>query len=125
MIRLPPRATRTDTLFPYTTLFRSSRKGWLRMPASLADQAYEGLLAAIGEGRLRPGDRVRETALAAELGISRTPIRQALQRLARDGLVRLDARPRARIVQHSPDAIKQPSAPRQIPEGSPTRPAPP
>src|SRR3546814_15601218 len=101
MTRGPPRSTRTDTLFPYTTLCRSmtysdaqseSRKGWVRMPASLADQAYEGLLAAIGEGRLRPGDRVRETALAAELGISRTPIREALQRLARDGLDRKSTR---------------------------------
>src|SRR3546814_20948744 len=67
----------------YSDAQSESRKGWLRMPASLADQAYEGLLAAIGEGRLRPGDRVRETALAEELGISRTPIREALQRLAR------------------------------------------
>src|SRR3546814_8505972 len=30
MIRLPPRSTRTDTLFPYTTLFRSARRGALR-----------------------------------------------------------------------------------------------
>src|SRR3546814_4931994 len=29
MIRRPPRATRTDTLFPYTTLFRSYRADWL------------------------------------------------------------------------------------------------
>src|SRR3546814_12769428 len=28
MIRRPPRSTRTDTLFPYTTLFRSGRSGW-------------------------------------------------------------------------------------------------
>src|SRR3546814_10330162 len=28
MIRRPPRSTRTDTLFPYTTLFRSDRDGW-------------------------------------------------------------------------------------------------
>src|SRR3546814_13345888 len=28
MIRRPPRSTRTDTLFPYTTLFRSGRLGW-------------------------------------------------------------------------------------------------
>src|SRR3546814_6137828 len=28
MIRRPPRSTRTDTLFPYTTLFRSARGGW-------------------------------------------------------------------------------------------------
>src|SRR3546814_7181161 len=33
MIRLPPRSTRTDTLFPYTTLFRSSRPpGGRRLP---------------------------------------------------------------------------------------------
>src|SRR3546814_997652 len=30
MIRRPPRSTRTDTLFPYTTLFRSGRSGWRR-----------------------------------------------------------------------------------------------
>src|SRR3546814_2837658 len=38
MIRRPPRSTRTDTLFPYTTLFRSrrsARKSGLRHPASL------------------------------------------------------------------------------------------
>src|SRR3546814_15933930 len=35
MIRRPPRSTRTDTLFPYTTLFRSSEVGvtWTTMPA--------------------------------------------------------------------------------------------
>src|SRR3546814_4248043 len=30
MIRRPPRSTRTDTLFPYTTLFRSARRSWQR-----------------------------------------------------------------------------------------------
>src|SRR3546814_8856726 len=30
MIRRPPRSTRTDTLFPYTTLFRSIKAGWAR-----------------------------------------------------------------------------------------------
>src|SRR3546814_20522555 len=32
MTRRPPRSTRTDTLFPYTTLFRSRASGWLRDP---------------------------------------------------------------------------------------------
>src|SRR3546814_7682781 len=32
MIRRPPRSTRTDTLFPYTTLFRSEHAGWLLDP---------------------------------------------------------------------------------------------
>src|SRR3546814_12720332 len=44
MIRRPPRSTRTDTLFPYTTLFRSSRAGWGSTP---------GLLAAAGSRRTR------------------------------------------------------------------------
>jgi len=91
------------------------------MPASLADQAYEGLLAAIGSGRLRPGERVRETALAEELGISRTPIREALQRLARDGLVQLDARNGARIAELSLGAIQELYDVREILEGSTAR----
>src|SRR3546814_14308560 len=32
MIRRPPRSTRTDTLFPYTTLFRSSHRAWVQPP---------------------------------------------------------------------------------------------
>src|SRR3546814_13248241 len=38
MIRRPPRSTRTDTLFPYTTLFRSPDSGlpWPAMPAAFA-----------------------------------------------------------------------------------------
>src|SRR3546814_9774652 len=57
MIRRPPRSTRTDTLFPYTTLFRSMlivcdsrvrrRYYWLREPFSSAVAASE--LAEIGE----------------------------------------------------------------------------
>lgn len=91
------------------------------MPASLADQAYQGLLAAIAEGRLKPGERVRETALAGELGISRTPIREALQRLARDGLVQLDARSGARVGELSLAAIQELYDLREILEGSTAR----
>src|SRR3546814_10204551 len=38
MIRRPPRSTRTDTLFPYTTLFRSHQRGRLWRGAGKADQ---------------------------------------------------------------------------------------
>src|SRR3546814_2641561 len=41
MIRRPPRSTRTDTLFPYTTLFRSGRKGFVEWP--LAEAARSAL----------------------------------------------------------------------------------
>src|SRR3546814_12090870 len=101
----------------YSDAQSESRKGWLRMPASLADQAYEGLLAAIGAGRLRPGDRVRETALAAELGISRTPIRADLQRLARAGLVRPDARNGPRIAELPLAELPTPNDMRDIHKG--------
>ena len=91
------------------------------MATSLADQAYEGLLTAIAEGRLKPGQAIRETALAEELGISRTPIREALQRLARDGLVRLDARNGARIGELSLQEIHELYDLREILEGSVAR----
>jgi DNA-binding GntR family transcriptional regulator len=91
------------------------------MATSLADQAHEGLLTAISEGRLTPGQAIRETALAEELGISRTPIREALQRLARDGLVRLDARNGASVGELSLEAIRELYDLREILEGSTAR----
>src|SRR3546814_5726457 len=44
MIRLPPRSTRTDTLFPYTTLFRSPRTGRERQRKARAAAARPGVL---------------------------------------------------------------------------------
>ncbi|SLN41474.1 putative HTH-type transcriptional regulator YdfH [Pseudoruegeria aquimaris] len=49
--------------------------------------AYARLLAEIGSGVLRPGDRLRETEIAARLGISRTPVREAIRQLEAEGLV--------------------------------------
>jgi len=53
----------------------------------LRDQAYEALREAIEEGVLEPGERLNEAELVAWLGVSRTPIREALTRLERGGLV--------------------------------------
>ena len=41
----------------------------------------------IRQGRYKPGERVRESEVAAWLGVSRTPVREALQRLGRESLV--------------------------------------
>jgi DNA-binding GntR family transcriptional regulator len=49
--------------------------------------AYERLVSAIRDGGLKPGDRLVETELAQRLGISRTPIREAIRQLESDGLV--------------------------------------
>ncbi|OAN73983.1 GntR family transcriptional regulator [Jannaschia sp. EhC01] len=55
--------------------------------ASQGQDAYARLLAEIRSGALRPGDRVTETDLATRLGISRTPVREAIRALEADGLV--------------------------------------
>lgn len=49
--------------------------------------AYARLVAEIGAGLLRPGDRLTETDLAERLGLSRTPVREAIRQLESDGLV--------------------------------------
>lgn len=56
-------------------------------PASATDLAYEHIKAAIMSGRLAAGDRVKEELVAEEVGVSRTPIRHAMQKLAAQGFV--------------------------------------
>jgi DNA-binding GntR family transcriptional regulator len=56
-------------------------------PASLRRRASDALRSAIVEGRLRPGDRLKEVELAEQLGISRAPVREALRQLEHEGLV--------------------------------------
>lgn len=53
----------------------------------VTDWVYEELKAAIVGLRLAPGDPLREAALAEQLGVSKTPIREALTRLEQEGLV--------------------------------------
>lgn len=54
---------------------------------SLSERAYKHLHKAIQSGTLKPGTRLRELDLTEWLGISRTPIREALKRLESDGLI--------------------------------------
>src|SRR3546814_13456650 len=55
MIRRPPRSTRTDTLFPYTTLFRSGVRGPPQEGIDLSRQAAGQLGPQAGDRDLRPG----------------------------------------------------------------------
>src|SRR5690349_13215528 len=55
--------------------------------ASLAQKAYEHLQEGVLSGRLRSGTVISEAALAKELGISRTPVGEAIRQLVREGLV--------------------------------------
>ena len=54
----------------------------------LRDDAREQLLQRILSGELEPGGRINESQLSLELGLSRTPLREALMTLEREGFVR-------------------------------------
>lgn len=56
--------------------------------ARVVDQAYQALQDALADGTIRPGTRLYEVQLAEQLGVSRTPVREALQRLEAVGLAR-------------------------------------
>ena len=55
------------------------------------EHAYRRIRAAIQAGELKPGERLREMELAKTIGLSRTPVREALARLESEGLVAHDA----------------------------------
>ncbi len=59
----------------------------LERPRSLGDRTYLALRDHLLSGRLSSGQSLQEAALAAQLGVSRTPVREALARLASEGLV--------------------------------------
>jgi DNA-binding GntR family transcriptional regulator len=61
-------------------------------PLALGDQVYRSLRANLRNGKILPGYPLQEVQLAAQLGVSRTPVREALTRLASEGLVSSDGR---------------------------------
>ena len=58
---------------------------------TLSDQAYRALREDITSGALQPGQRLTERSLAERLGVSPTPVREALQRLEHERLIERDA----------------------------------
>lgn len=58
----------------------------------MKDDAYALILAAIEGGTYRPGDRLVESELAERFGVSRTPVREALQRLETQAMLVRDGR---------------------------------
>ena len=70
----------------------------------LSDDAYAQLRDWIIDGTLAPGESLRDEALAEALGMSRTPVRDALQRLENEGLVVTSSTRRTSV---SPVTLKQ------------------
>jgi DNA-binding GntR family transcriptional regulator len=70
-----------------------------------SERAQAALRDAILRGELRPGAHLGEVELAERLGVSRTPVREALSRLAAEGLVEAHAHRGARVVSFSADDL--------------------
>ncbi|MEM8688282.1 MAG: GntR family transcriptional regulator [Pseudomonadota bacterium] len=91
-----------------------------RMPdvqPRLADDVYEQILSAIVSGQIAPGDRLIQEKIAAEINISRTPVREALLRLEREGILELSGRKGFSIRQISEDEVRDIYGVREAIEG--------
>lgn len=73
---------------------------------SLREVVYETLRERVNQGRLRPGSYLDLNALAAEIGTSRTPLRDALLRLESEGFVQIENRKGVRVTELTLDWIR-------------------
>ncbi len=74
---------------------------------SLAEQVYRHIRRMILSGELPAGERIPEERIAAEFGVSRTPVREALHRLAVLGLITIKPRSYAQVVKIDTDEADQ------------------
>ena len=75
--------------------------------AILRDGVYETLRAHIIAGQLTPGEALGEERLAAELNVSRTPLREALRKLSEEGFVEYKPFRGARVIQPTPELVRE------------------
>lgn len=77
-------------------------------PDTTAEEAtVTALRRAILQGILPPGERLRQEILAAELGVSRIPLRDAFRRLEAEGLIHIDGRRGARVASLTIDDVAE------------------
>ncbi len=87
----------------------------------VTDWVYEEIRQAIIDLRLRPGEPLREAAIAEQLGVSKTPIREALTRLEREGLVETTSFKGAVVSEYSPRDLEEIYELRALLEGAAVR----
>ena len=92
-----------------------------RPPASSTDQIVESITGAIVERRLMPGTKLVEQQIADVFAVSRTVVRQALNRLSRDRLVTLEPARGAFVAMPSIDEARQVFQVRRLVEGGMAR----
>ena len=76
-------------------------------PRTLVHQVIDALVAGASEGLILPGDRIIETELAAQLGVSRVPVREALRVLESQGIVINEPYKGIRLTPVTPERIDQ------------------
>ena len=82
--------------------------GFLKLqPRTLVHQVIDALVAGASEGLILPGDRIVETELAAQLGVSRVPVREALRVLESQGVVVNEPYKGIRLTPVTPERIDQ------------------
>lgn len=64
------------------------RKTYQKNSTSVRERAYEFLKSSVLSGHFNPGERLTEEHLAKKLGVSRTPVREALHKLESEGLIK-------------------------------------
>jgi DNA-binding GntR family transcriptional regulator len=73
----------------------------------LGEQVYLEILQRVQRGGLAPGSKLRDAEIAGELGVSRTPVREALGRLAREGILTADVGRGYRLAPLDPVEIRE------------------
>ncbi len=98
------------------------RQGGAQLSGSLRGEfVYLELREDIRTGRLSPRDRLRETEIAERLGVSRTPVREALKRLESDGLVSFGQGRGLTVSELTHDQVLELYALREVLEGAAAR----
>lgn len=79
----------------------------LRVPENLTELAYRAIRESILSGDITLEDRLSEERLATQLGISKSPIREAINRLGVEGLVEISPRRGTRVTHYDPSSVAQ------------------
>lgn len=83
----------------------------------LRDEVYRAVVDQIVAGRLVPGMRISERSLAAEFGVSRMPVKEAVRRLENEGFVRALPRHGIVVATSAQDSLREAIAVRAVLEG--------
>lgn len=88
-------------------MYKQTDKGIGENKNLLAEEVFQHIGRMIVQGELAPGQRIRDVAVAADLHVSRTPVREALQRLERLGLVTMYPSRYTEVTAVTPETVEQ------------------